>query len=401
MKKISIKRKKKLLTASAVGLAVLMLLAGTFAWVQIRDERINRMNTKTITDGSVKLDEKFIPNENWEIGTENQKEVSVNNLGDQPVFVRVSYEEVLKVYQDNARQKENSAAWKKGDSDFPVSFDADKYSDAKWTTLTADNITPALPEGVTIKVKASKNEKGVSVESVAYYKHEDLGDKFQKMSLNLSATDYSAENVSEWTFNATDFKYFVYSGIEYKAKDWAGNNVLLGTKGEKYGVGYDYEYTTLGVSGTSVPRTLATGAQIPQIDSADASRWTSKMQADTELDSALYAVYNATAMTDTSSLEEGKWVYNPEDGYFYYLNALESGNGTPVFLQALGFANNASGSYSDMQFDLVVNLEAIQAVKAALTDAAGDNGGWAMSTEEGSTTKKIVDLLTTFASKNN
>lgn len=402
MKKLSSKQKKKRLVASATALATLALLAGTFAWVQMKDERINQMNTKAIADGSVQLDEDFTPNPNWEIGTENDKVVGVKNLGDQPVFVRVSYEEVLKAYKNKAAQTANPSGVT-GKEQFPVAFNAAKYEGAEWVKVDTSKITFDKPQDakLVVKAKGSKNANGnVSLDYVAYYEY--ATGEAQKVSMDLSVANVDGGSTPDtWTFNGSNVNFYTYAGQEFHSKDWAGYNTLLGTKGTKYGVTYDYNYDTLGQTPGPVAKTLATGNQIPHVDGA---RWVSEMQADTDLDKALYAVYDN--MVENTNLTENKWAYNEEDGYFYYLNALASGESTDPFLTKLGLANHASGAYSNINYDLVVSLEAIQSVKAALTDTdqkdgkVDPNGGWNMDTSK-PTTKRIVDFLSQYASKDN
>lgn len=355
-----------------------VVLVGTFAWVQIKDARINRMKTNAITDGSVHLNETFISKDNWAIGTENDKRVSVTNAGDSQVFVRVSFEEVLTFYKNNAQAKE-VATPAASDKDFPVKFSADSYAASSgWIDVPSGQFSPALPNNVKVKVKGTKvsetqgdgsQVEKANIEYVIY--HEYATKKYQKMSAVIQLDAFKDATPDKWTYTITNLQYFVYEGQETVGKDWAGVNQLLGEKGTKYGVAFDYSALK------NTPITLATANQIPQADATDNTRWLANLQADAQLDNALYTVYHANAMTNT--VQKGKWMYNATDGYFYYLDVVKSGETTQEFLKAIGLNNNASQKYSDMTFDLIVNLEAIQAVKEAVTDAAGNNGGWAMS----------------------
>ena len=54
------KNKKKKLVAAAL-LALLAAGAGTFAWINSQDQRINRVKTAAIKDGSVSVEELWNP----------------------------------------------------------------------------------------------------------------------------------------------------------------------------------------------------------------------------------------------------------------------------------------------------------------------------------------------------
>lgn len=378
------KTKKKVTAGVAAGLAATMLLAGTFAWVQLNDERINRMKTSAITDGTVHLNEEFTPKDDWEIGTEHDKKVSVTNAGNSRVFVRVSYEEVLKFYGNDgepvAKQTGATSA-----ADLPVAFNAGKYTGNGWVDVPSSQITPALPANVKVKAKGTKTSEitgdGSTVEKVgleyAIFNEYEAG-KFQKMDASLKVASSTGATADTWTYTVADINYYVYQSQEFKAVDWAGSNTVLGTSGTRYNV--DYDYTAF----ANTPTTLATGTQIPTVDPVDNTRWLADLQSDSGLDSSLYTVYNAAGMTNAvpASGGENKWLYNDKDGYFYYMNVLNSGETTPEFLNALGLKADASKKYSDMQLDLVLNMEAIQAVKAAITDPSGNNGGWGMNSTD-------------------
>ena len=97
-------------------------------------------------------------------------------------------------------------------------------------------------------------------------------------------------------------------------------------------------------------------------------------------------------MTDIATLDTGKWVYNKEDGWFYYTAPLKSGETTPDLLKKLVFESAMGVEYTNATYDLVVKMEAIQATEEALTDSAGWNlGGGAAPTGD---TLAIVNKLT-------
>ncbi len=407
MKKMSVSQKRKVRTGVVAGLAATMLLAGTFAWVQMTSERINRMKTTAITDGSVVVNEKFIPNDNWEIGTENEKEVSITNNGNQRVFARVSYEEVLRVYKDGAEEVALDTP-----EEYPVMFNTAAYSGAEWLDIPSDNFNEALPNGVKVKAKGSKKteinaagqEGEVSTVSYIVYNELETGGA-QKVSADIQAKNLSGgPSVADWTYDIKNIKYYSYSGLENFAADWAGNNTVLGKADTLNGVAYDY--TAAGLPGVTLPvaTTPQTGANAPAPKELGSPIWEAKFEVDSTLDSALYTVYDGNNMVATvpaalatPGTGANKWFYDQTDGYFYYLGVLNSGETTPIFLKALGLGANATKAYSDMTLDLIVNLEAIQAVKAAVTDGVdteNNNGGWGVDE-----TKPVAKYLTSLVDK--
>nr|MBO1343009.1 hypothetical protein [Enterococcus sp. 665A] len=174
-------------------------------------------------------------------------------------------------------------------------------------------------------------------------------------------------------------------------EDAAGNptgNALLGTNGLRYGVDYDYRIAALGL--TSIPgETPTTNAtQIPT------AAGTKAVQADTAAlgKSAIKVKYTAAVVDSTGlAAATNNWIYNPEDGWFYYTQPLTSGTTTANLMESLVFESDLGKEYTNATYDLVVKLETIQATKEALTDAAG----WKLDTTTATnvTTKAICDKL--------
>ncbi|MCL2512841.1 MAG: hypothetical protein FWF08_02975 [Oscillospiraceae bacterium] len=68
---------------------------------------------------------------------------------------------------------------------------------------------------------------------------------------------------------------------------------------------------------------------------------------------------------------DGLWYYNEDDGYFYYMGVLGAGQATPYFLESVTLSGDATGAYSGLHFDLIVNMEAIQNTKSAVESDTG------------------------------
>ena len=378
------KKKKRLMIVGTLAI-VMFLIAGTFAWLQFNDERINRMKTKSIEDGSVYINEKFVENDDWQPGVEHEKRVSVTNAGEVDVFVRVSYEEMLRVYKNaNKEIQKSERILTTGQVYVPLDIATFKEEDG-WVSIEPTriaNLPSGLSENITVKVQVSDKEAvPPEVKTVAAFINSD--GKGEKMILSLAVQDGTAADPVDWTYERKgEIYYMAYEGRENIAKDWAGENVLLGTSGVRYGVPFNYE-------GYAVPRTLASGDQIPHEDPKNISRWVGNMQADETLDSALYGIYDAQVMTASASLsQEGKWYYNEHDGYFYYLGILRSGETTPAFLTAIGLKDYGRGKYANMEYDLIVAMEAIQ----MLEEAVIDNAGWQLQPSD-----PVADVLLALA----
>jgi len=76
----------------------------------------------------------------------------------------------------------------------------------------------------------------------------------------------------------------------------------------------------------------------------------------------------------TDAVTNNGWWYNADDGYFYYLDVLNGGDQTDLLLTSL-YLESAAGAnawYKYIDFDLVVNMNAVQNLKDHL-DAPGWN----------------------------
>ena len=132
--------KKKKLLAVAAALALIAVLSGTFAWITAQDQRINRAESAAVSDNSVTVKETWEPKP-LVPGTEATKEVAVTNTGTANVFVRVSYEEVLK-HLEKLGKEEHAPSTEAGvkyvyvandpglDKHMPINFNGDQaYKD--------------------------------------------------------------------------------------------------------------------------------------------------------------------------------------------------------------------------------------------------------------------------------
>lgn len=415
------KKKKKLLGAAAA-LALLAVISGTFAWLTAQDQRVNRAESAAVTKNAVKLLENWEPN-NLRPGASSKKEVKVTNTGKNKVFVRASFEEVLKhlegkgavQYDDTGRVEDNfdPAANNLGKT-IPVDVDIDELVSTGGYEEVTGTVTN-LPAGCKMYAKGGKYNDGVtsgwSYNDEYQIVYEYATGLYQDINADIAKTETASTSAKEWDFTLTNIKYGYYTGgYKYTVANWADSTLpagdgttvtkfaLLGTKGNRYSVAYDYETTATGL-GTSftLPTApgLLTAAATDQYPIAGSATVNKGVQADKAgLDkNSIRIQYGADLLPDTSSLAAKKWVYNPEDGWFYYTEALAGGQTTPHLMDKLIFDGAMGVEYTKASYDLVVKMEAIQATPEALTDSST---GWGMVVNDAVTkpnSKAIYDYL--------
>ena len=411
-------KKKKLVALAA--LALLAAGAGTFAWMNSKDARINRVSSAAIKDGSVTVEEEFNPKPII-AGTKATKKVQITNSGSAPAFVRVSYEEVLKYLANKGATTERATGWKASEKpaltdDIPVEYNGEKYTNPKngYTDITSKVKTSAdaaLPAGVKVYAKGSitKDPLTQSISSnfnaVVFYEY--ASGKYQTMTATVevksSLDTIVGAPVESWDFVMKDgATYSVYAdGYKNTAINWANSTLegespeataihasLLGSKGKKYDVDYNYTADELK---TTLPTTATPVTDASQFPVANSDQ--KGVQADKnvlgkngiqiEYDDFIVSVEKLTG-------DEGKdkWIYNTADGYFYYTSPLGSGKTTNGLLKNLVFTNAIDTSYANATYDLIVKMEAVQATTEALTDAQG----WKLDQTQANT-KKITEYL--------
>lgn len=406
-------KKKKLVAAS--GLALAAFLAGTFAWINSQDQKINRVDAAAIKDDSVTVEETWKPQDIIP-GTEATKEVAVKNTGNVPVFVRVSYEEVLKYLTQKGDVTNRDKGWtisttpKPLEDDIPVEYDGEKYIKQAndYTDVTnkvKDSKAGALPAGVKVYAKGSVTTNPVTNADVTTFNYsaffEYAPGRYQAMETDVSVTggNTTGAPVSDWDFVLTKAGYSVYSGgYKYAVANWAASSLegasseataakasLLGSAGKKYDVNYDYTVASLGLA-TIPPVSIAVAPdQVPLANSEKKG-----VQADKAgLSVSGINIEYGTDMTTTKDLKNDKWTYNKEDGYFYFTSPVNSGATTPHLLKKLVFTNAIGKEFTNATYDLIVKMEAIQATKEALSDSTG----WNLNGADDSETKKITTYL--------
>ena len=408
-------KKKKIVALAA--LALLAAGAGTFAWMNSQDARINRVSSAAIKDGSVTVEESFEPKPII-AGTKTKKEVNITNSGSAPAFVRVSYEEVLKYLTSKGQISEKAAGWKAAEKpslsdDVPLEYNGSKYTDAKsgYTNITSKVKlgTSALPNGVLVYAKGNVTKDPLTgalsrnFNPVVFYEYAQ--GKYQSMTATVEVTSPMVEGVSvdTWEFVMKDgATYSVYAdGYQNTAINWANSTLegaspeatkihssLLGSSGKKYDV--DYNYTAEALK-TTLPSTATPATDASQFPVNGKEQ--KGIQADKNVlgKNGIQIEYDDFVVSMDKLVgdeSKDKWVYNKDDGYFYYTSPLASGKTTNGLLKSLVFSNSIDTSYTNATYDLIVKMEAVQATTEALTD----DQGWKLDQKQEGT-KKVTDYL--------
>lgn len=320
------RKNKKLLLGLAVVLAVVMTLSGTFAWFTATDSVTNHLETSQISDGSVSILEVFTPPKDWKPGQTVTKQVAVVNTGESDVLVRVSFEEMMSLINMPVVGYTSPASG----TQIAQKVNATAYQAAPWTNLTGFTTVVGLPSDVTVKMKKVVADAGTSKEKTAYSfvaYHELADGTYQRVTASF--------DVSGTTLTVSNVKYWAYSGKTETEAAWA--------KFVK-------------------PQTSA----VPTIqDIADID------YPITDPNNKITLDYTDKASIISATPVAGKWWYNEADGFFYYIGKLESGKVTPNLLDSLTLDSSAGEAYSGMNFDLIVNMEAIQNTEDAIRAANG------------------------------
>ncbi len=418
MKKNS--RKKKLMAAAAA-LALIAAISGTFAWITAQDQRINRAESSAVTDNSVTIVEEWEPKP-LVPGTEATKKVSVSNTGTAGVYVRVSYEEVLRHLtargaQTFAPSTTDGAKYVPVTNEtglnkhMPINYNGAQKIAEGYMEVPAAQVTGLEPD-TKLFVIGGKVTEPVSGRVTQSYTpvvmHEYAPGQYQEMHYNVSADDWQASTSADavgWNFTVSDLQYGYYeNGYMNTVVNWAASslpdeagtvtgNAVLGTSGARHGVNYDYTVPTLGLPtppGIPAPTPAAINDQIPL------AAGEKDVQADTRgLGTHSIHIKYGAAVVDGTGLAAAtdNWIYNEEDGWFYYTQPLASGQSTANLLESLVYGKDMGAEYTNASYDLVVKMEAIQATPDAMTDSTT---GWGLNINPSTNpiTQAIYDKLT-------
>lgn len=407
------KKKRMLIVASATAICLMML--ATFAWDVFKASKENKFGN-ALTSGSVQIEELFPDTQLTDDKVGLQKEVWAVNSSASDIVLRLSFEESFrklildggvasKKYVDpgvagavNIDNMPTDAAFK--DTAMPFIVDATLYGNvlaaatvntdpfAGWADIT-NQMTPALPTGVKAFARASKNYQetenyyDLTIDYFAYQKvaidKAHLGEESAKQVIKypgdpnsvamlvLAGTelaptwnvDYNPANGVITGYKPTNLNYVYYEGMNKpNLVNWSGEDVHLG----------------ITPAGAATPNDFSTFKPINPafalVTGGVESKQTVKSTADT--DSNINLLFTDQLTTDTPT--DGKWFYNQDDGFFYYVGKLASGKTTGTLLSGISLRdpNNLAArvgpAYDYLDYSLWVDVDAVLAKKEAVIE---------------------------------
>ncbi|MGX7417187.1 hypothetical protein ACWOFR_00130 [Carnobacterium gallinarum] len=319
---MNIKKNKKFVMGASLALTAIMLMVATYAWFTAHDEAVNHFETGAMPDGSVKVWEVFEEPKDWKPGQEVEKKVGVINNNENEVFVRLTFGEKLQkmlanTTGDNLEQAKTPTKLS-GATDVAVpSTDFSKLAAYKTLATSDINLDAATPLPADVEMYVKKDVVS-STPAKTVYTFAFMGK--DGASLN-KVTAEVALNEATLTASISDVNYYYF--------------------------------------------TQSTATELVWSDVKPASNLTGQSQ----LDSLIKLSYDSI---DNTTITNNTWFYNENDGYFYYIGTISSGEITPFLLSSVTLDPSAGNTYQLMKFDLTVKADAIQATKAAV----GTGGAW-------------------------
>jgi len=339
-------KRKPIILVGAVALAVVMVIASTFAWFTANDSVKNRLATQE-GPADVKIQEVFVEPDDWKPGQTITKEVSIINAGAAPTLVRVSFSELLTVNLPAVGESTVFDVAKETAGKRPLLIDSALFSGSEWFEVTAT--ANASKGGIKldadyspVKVYATYDTSG-SIGSYSFVVYAPISGTSYAGKFQSVTYDRAWDNANK-ILSLSNIMYKTYQPTVSATADWTVD------KPGAADIGKSAAETKLNTS--PAPQYAATNGKYPN-----------------------YIQLNYDNVTATPTA--GKWFYNTADGYFYYVGLAQSGTVTPNMLKSLLLSENAdSDYYSNLVFELTVNLNTIQNTKDAVaslwTGVSGD-----------------------------
>jgi predicted ribosomally synthesized peptide with SipW-like signal peptide len=336
-------KRKPLIMIGAVVLALITVISATYAWFTANDEVTNKLKTQDAL-ALVKIKETFVEPDDWKPGQTVTKEVGVVDTGSAPALARIYFKELLTVNQPADGESAAFNAAMESAKKKPVLFDNTPYTGADWFEVTTapnaakGNIKLAADYSP-VKVYAkyvTADESGSSLGSYSFAMWAPIsGTAFDG---ELQAVNYDREftygrpphdDSTEKTLTLSNIEYMTYQGELSASADWTVDKPAA-----------------LDMDKSVAESKINALAEV-------AGKYPNNIQ------------LNYANVTDTPTA--GKWYYNADDGYFYYIGRVEPGTATDPMLDSLLLKSDAgSDYYSNMTFDLMVEMDALQHTKDAI-----------------------------------
>ncbi|MBP1042825.1 hypothetical protein I6N95_17550 [Vagococcus sp. BWB3-3] len=394
------KNKKKLLAVGAA-LSLCVLMLGTFAWDVYQTSKENKFGN-AVLGGSIVIEEIF-PDPVLTPGAELQKEVWGVNTSQNDVFIRMSFEERLALLVEEGATGQAEKQYLTDPTlatakEIPVVMDA-IYLDGLAAANTAGtefddwkDITAKLPVGTVTadtKVLAKATKKDitppggtatwqVSVEYTAYRKvpvaNTNMGEVSRDKVVKYPNDAASVAQEVVFETDASGKVTTISATVNPATGDITGYTADVG-KPAKYsfytGLDTDEFYNW---AGPVVHAGLTTDPLIP-LANIDRSA----------IDPLISLKYGADLDTTAAA---NTWIYNEDDGYFYWIGIVSSGDKTKNLLEKVGLASSASSMYDYLDYSLWITADGVLTKEAAIVEQFFKG-----TVPAGGTSKTVYDAL--------
>ena len=340
-------KRKPLILATAIVLALVTIVGATFAWFTATDSVKNRLATKDSL-ANVYIQETFVPPDDWKPNQTITKEVAVIDSGSAPALVRVSFEEMLKINLPAQGVATAFTAAMETATQKPLIFDDTAYPHGATDDWFKLSDTVAGPGG--IKLAAAYPIDVYAKYSPAASSGSSLDSYAFVAWAPISGTSYAGE------LQAVEFE-----------QAWNGVTKILTLSNITY-MTYQGELTT--TADWTVDKPAAYNRSVAEATMNTTGTAAGHYPGHIELN---YATVNA-------AVTPNEWFYNAGDGYFYYVGLVNPGVPTASMLKSLTLNKDADGYYSNMTYDLTVNMEAIQHTEDAVNSVWSSLSAGALKT---------------------
>lgn len=365
MKKWKNKSKKQKVGSLAAASAVLLVVAGTFAFTSYTEWVRNHMQSAGYEKGAVNIVEVFPPGQELDANATIQKKVDVQNASGNDVIVRVSFEEMLSKLTSGETTAGNTA-YTASKSSFPVIVNPTSHG-AGWTEVTG-SITmadgTAKPASLKLFVNGNSTMLVNQASGLKYYADDiNASNVVLPKAFQTSGPEYTIP-----TINGTKWADATGATVEQKVTAKAtlkagagatGSYELSDVKYFTYASTYtdtanDWKNPVVNLNNANYPGFTGTvGTMTPAAGSAKVSSVNSDITFDMP-----------NVVTTVPSSGQGKWFYS--DGYFYYDKVLADGAKTESSVLENIKIGAADATWKLSSYDLWVGLDSIPASKAAL-----------------------------------
>ncbi|MGK0551208.1 hypothetical protein ACSFB8_03665 [Enterococcus faecalis] len=397
--------KKKLKEWLLLFFTILFIVLATLIWQKVQTGKVTQITKEAQIVQQIKVIEKWQETTDSEKKTIN-KTIKVANSSQVPVFVRASFEEVFRYLarygQESQKDLPLPASLTKQvfvEADLPVlePFNQNQLSTDGFVNVTEqvrglENINKQYGGKITVwlKKKATDDTELLDTFEDCYEKNFfyvfDYNQQtvMQKMSGTLHLLNPQVTKVSDWRFEALHLRYHVFlDGYRFVTKNWAHSQLpspyeaaetnaatgftVLGHRGVRNGEAFDYQLTAtgLGVNHLLTPTISTFPYGEGKYPNHQYNRFSSFIFSDqTHQDDRIMIQFGE--LSDFTNIKANTWIYNPDDGWFYYaarLNqqhqATEESGVTTSLIKSVDYGKHVAAN-SFIHYELLPKVEVVQ-----------------------------------------